>query len=474
MKLQDIGVNACSIGELQVKRVFHGDVFIWAYLVTVWDGTEWSNGEPNIEMVAIINGHLDTSVQNNLICDYLQNNSSIIVAPGTFLTANQIHNKGSIVIEDKGNLLQHGNASFYTGNAIVLKSKTTPVFRYDFTYWSSPVNGFILRNVSPTTMFDKFQSYNALTQTWITHPSNGTPKVMESGRGYIIRAPQSYPIEGAAGAVAQIYEATFLGIPNTGTIEIPVFKATNPASISYNLLGNPYPSVFNWDLFFLKNSHLIKAVASYWIPKKIVPIAEGSQVFQYLANYASYTPLGGVKVNKVMARPNGIMDIARAIFLEAIVAGNVVFEDYMRVNVVNPLDIQRDRFWLNCVDSTGNLFSESLIGYIQGYDDFDFNVLNWNTSNSMYLSVLDGAIVKSIQSHKTEFHATDKENLRLKVGVAGNYTISLADFEGLFELTEIYLIDKLLNVTTNLKDGNYTFSSAVGTFDTRFEIAYQL
>lgn len=468
-----MGVNACSIGELPVKRVFHGDIFVWAFLVTIWDGSEWSNGEPTIEMVAIINGPLDTSIQNNLVCDYLQNNSSIVIASGTFLTANQIHNQGSIVVEDKGNLLQHGNASFYTGNAIVIKSRTTPVYRLDFTYWASPVNGFILKNVSPMTLFDKFQSFNPLTQTWLTHKSNDPPKIMESGKGFIIRAPQNYPLEGSAGAVAQVYEATFTGAPNTGTIEIPIFKPTNPALNSYNLLGNPYPSVFNWDLFFLKNSHLIESPANFWVPKKTVQVGE-SQVYQYQANYAVYTPLGGVKVNSIMNRPNGMMDVARAIFLDAISAGNVVFEDYMRINTENPLGIERNRYWINCVDSTGNLFSESLIGYIEGYDDYDFNATNFNGSNSMYLSVLDGGLARSIRSHKTEFDVTDKENLRLRVAAAGSFTISLANFEGLFELTEIYLIDKLLNVTTNLKDENYTFSSPVGTFDTRFEIAYQV
>lgn len=474
MKVKDIGINACSIGDLPVKRVFHGDVFIWGLLVTIWDGESWSNGEPNAEMVAIINGPLDTSIQNNLVCDYLQNNSSIVIAPGTFLTANQLHNQGGIVVEDKGNLLQHGNASFYTGNAIVVKSKTTPVYRLDFTYWASPVNGFILKNVSPVTLFDKFMSYNPITQAWLTLPQPaGSTTIMQNGVGYGVRAPQTYPLEGSAGAVAQIYEATFTGVPNTGTIEIPVFKATNPAFASNNMLGNPYPSVFNWDLFFLKNSALIKTFAATWVPKKVVP-AEVSGVYTYPANWAMYSPLGGVKVNKAMDRPNGIMDIARAIFLEAIVEGNVVFEDYMRVNAVNPLDIERNRFWLNCVDTTGNLFSEVLVGYIEDYDDYDFSVTNWNTSNSMFLSILDGTLIKSIQSHKTPFDAVDKEKLRLKITTAGNYTISLADFEGLFELTGIYLIDKTLNVTTNLKEANYTFDSAAGTFDTRFEIAYQL
>ena len=469
MKLENIGITAASLGELPIKRVFHGDVFIWAFLVTVWDGENWSNGEPNIEMVAIIDGPLDTSIQNNLICDYLQNNSTITVKPGTFLTANQLHNNGTVIIEDKGNLLQHGNASFYTGNAITVKSKTTPVFRLDYTYWSAPVNGFILKDLSPGTLFDKYQSYNSLTQAWVTHPTT-TPTVMESGKGYIIRAPQAYPLE-TAGAIGQIYEATFTGVPNTGDINIPVNVRASGSGESYNLLGNPYPSVFNWDLFYLDNYSIIKSSASFWIPKQT---EVNGQVHSYTANYATYTPLGGVKVNELMSRPNGIMDIARSIFTVATQNGSVVFKDNHRKNIVNPLEIERHRYWLNCKNSTGSIFSESLVGYVEGYDEYDFSANNFNTSNAMYLSILDGSAIRVIRSRKTPFDATDKEIMTLKVTTAGNHTISLAGFEGLFELTGIYLVDKLLNVTTNLKDGSYTFNSAAGTFNTRFEIAYQL
>lgn len=474
MKLEYTGINSCSIGELPVKRVFHGDVFIWALLTTTWDGEEWSNGVPKINMVAIINGHLDTSIQDNLVCDYLLNNSTIVISPDTFLTANQIHNNGSIVVEDKGNLLQHGTASFYTGNNIVVKSKTAPVFRYDYTYWASPVNGFNLREVSPTTLFDKYSSWDPLTQAWVSY-RQGTSYptvIMSSGKGYIIRAPQNFPIEGTAGAVAQVHEANFTGIPNTGDINIPVNLRTAGTGNSWNLLGNPYPSVFNWDLFFIENYKLIKAGASFWVPKQIV--SNGNGVYSYAANYQAYTPLGGVKINDIVQRPNGIMDIARGVFIEAIANGDVIFRDTMRINEVNPMHIERDRFWLNCKNSSGNLFSESLIGYVEGYDEFDFSAINFNTSNAMYLSILDGVDVNSIQSRKTVFDATDKEILVLKVTTAGNYTISLAGSEGLFEFTGIYLVDRLFGVTINLKDNDYNFDSSAGTFTTRFEIVYQI
>lgn len=472
MKLKDIGINACAIGELPVKRVFHGDVFIWALLTTIWDGETWSNGEPTSEMVAIINGPLNTAEQNNLVCDYLQNNSSIVIASGTFLTANQIHNQGGVVVEDKGNLLQHGNASFYTGNAIVVKSKTTPVYRLDFTYWSAPVNGFSLFAVSPLTLFDKYNSWNPLTQAWVIHRSNTDHVLMESGKGYTVRAPQNFPLEGSAGAVAQIYEATFTGVPNTGDISIPVNLKSSGTGDSYNLLGNPYPSVFNWDLFWLDNHSIIQESAYFWVPKQIESVGGG--VYSYPANYAVYTPLGGVRVNAEMPRPNGVMDIARAIFITAKQNANVIFKDTHRKNAVNPLDIERNRYWLNCKNATGNLFSETLVGYVEGYDDHEFSAINFNTTNAMYMSVLDGTKIRSIMSRKTPFDATDKEVLTLKVTTAGNHTISLANFEGLFDLTGIYLVDKLLNVTTNLKDGDYTFNSAAGTFNTRFEIIYQL
>ena len=58
---------------------------------------------------------------------------------------------------------------------------------YDYTYWSSPVQGQVLRTFSPNTLFDKFYSFNGTN--WFVENREGA---MTPGRGYIIRAPQAW------------------------------------------------------------------------------------------------------------------------------------------------------------------------------------------------------------------------------------------------------------------------------------------
>jgi hypothetical protein len=56
--------------------------------------------------------------------------------------------------------------------------------------------------------------------------------------------------------------------------------------------------------------------------------------------------------------------------------------------------------------------------------------------------------------------------------IADTFTISLADFDGLFTSQTVYLEDTFLGVIHDLKIAPYTFVTEVGTFDTRFILRY--
>jgi UDP-2,3-diacylglucosamine pyrophosphatase LpxH len=72
------------------------------------------------------------------------------------------------------------------------------------------------------------------------------------------------------------------------------------------------------------------------------------------------------------------------------------------------------------------------------------------------------------------FSTSDSVPLGFKTNVAGNYTIAIDHVDGLFSNGQaIYLKDNLLNTVTNLGAGSYSFASAAGTFNSRFEIVYQ-
>ena len=70
------------------------------------------------------------------------------------------------------------------------------------------------------------------------------------------------------------------------------------------------------------------------------------------------------------------------------------------------------------------------------------------------------------------FDVNDAIPLAYKSTVAASYTIRLSMFDGLFEAQDIFLEDKVLNVIHNLKGSDYTFTTAVGTFEDRFVLRY--
>src|SRR5690606_27645536 len=114
--------------------------------------------------------------------------------------------------------------------------------RYDFTYWSSPVSLQSLYNLSPNTLGDKYYSWDPDAQSWLIH-YNGAANMI-TGKGYIVRAPQSYPVDVVN---STNFEGSFSGVPNNGDITIGVVGSTTVAK--WNLIGNPYPSAILIDEF---------------------------------------------------------------------------------------------------------------------------------------------------------------------------------------------------------------------------------
>jgi len=115
-----------------------------------------------------------------------------------------------------------------------------------------------------------------------------------------------------------------------------------------------------------------------------------------------------------------------------------------------------------------------LIGYIdgatQGVDiSFDGKLIETGSSIS---SLIDNEKYV-IQGRALPFEATDIVPLNFIATTVGSYTISIDHTDGLFSGNQnIYLKDKLLNTTHDLKTSAYTFNTEAGTFANRFEIVY--
>ena len=449
---------------------------------TVWNGNSWSAGLPNACKKAIINGNYNTSVNGSITACNLQINSgsTVTIAPENYIYVyNEIINNGTFIVQNNGSLVQQYSVKANSGGTRVYRT-TQPMYRYDFTYWASPVAGVTLHDLSPDTLFDKFFWWNANTQGWIQN-TNGT-EVMVAGKGYIIRAPQHYS---TSPAVKSPFNGLFLGPPHNGTITYPI---SGDASLQkFNLLGNPYPSAINAQAFLAANSANIGGTLYFWT-HSTAPIDNGSGIYSYLtSDYATYNFSGGTAAGSGPA-PGNKIGSGQSFFVAGRTNGTVTFTNSMRLindnsqffrPIKSPVDEQagpdeKHRLWLN-FSSAGRVFNQILIGYIENAtDNLDWGYDGETLSNNQvsFYSLLDTKKL-TIQAKALPFKDTDLVPIGYKTTIAGNFNIALDHFDGLFEGDqEVYLKDNLLNVVHDLKEGNYAFQSAVGTFENRFEIAY--
>ena len=461
---------------------------------TIWDGTAWSNTTgPTIGINAIINGNYNTTSNGSFIFKELVVNtgSSLIVNNDSFIEGqSNITNNGVMFIENNGSLVQKDNSASFTGNSLVFKRKTTPLKQYDYTYWSSPLMNQPLQVLSNPSVF---YSFSPLVNNWSNQTEN---TIMDSGKGYIARAPNNLNY-----TTPQIVEAVFNGIPNNGVINVPIIKGSG----TFNLIGNPYPSAIDIDLFLTNpsNQSVINGTIYLWNHNTAISNQTvGNSVLNYSSNdYAKYNLTGGVKTTSSgsgSVEPTGKIASGQGFFIEAnsdlpIGNYNVVFDNSMRIKNDNNqffktnllsvnttqnsvISIEKNRIWISISNEQG-AFNETLVGYITGatndYDD-QFDGKTFPAGNPINVYSIQNENQLSIQGRSLPFSASDIVPLGYQSALAGNFTIKIENTDGLFEnYTDIYIKDTQLDLIHNLKDSPYLFTTIAGTFNSRFEILYQ-
>jgi hypothetical protein len=447
--------------------------------VTTWTGT-WSNGLPDATKRVVFNTNY-TSSANMSACSILVTAGNVVFNANHTLTAtNEVTvTGGSLTFNHNSALVQVNDAAVNSGN-ILYKRNSTLMTTYDYTYWSSPVASQNLLAVSPATMLDKFWIYNTPTASFV----NVVPSLttMLAAKGYLIRAPQGH-------TPFTPYVASFNGVPHNGIKNIPI--VVSGANVM-NLIGNPYPSAVNADLFLTHptNSNIMQSTLYFWTHH--TPIA--NQVYT-ASDYAVYNLVGGVGTGTpaggTAVSPNGKIAAGQGfIAFGKNAGGTAVFNNSMRVvgnntqffrsadtdDVTTTTSLEKHRIWLQMSNIDG-AYKQMLTGYVEtatnAWDDqFEGRVLEAGNAISFY-SVLDNQHL-AIQGRSLPFEFSDLVPLGYKATNAGNLEISLADFDGLFDDVNvgIYLEDQLLNVIHDLRAGGYSFATTAGQFNDRFVMRY--
>ncbi|WP_432672163.1 Ig-like domain-containing protein [Flavobacterium sp. SM2513] len=463
----------------------------------VYSGTTWSNGvNPANKSVEIQN---DLSLNDDLIV------CSCTIKTGTTLTITEnktltvigdvtVEGTGKIIVENNGSFIQINDNAAFTGatDSFLMKRNTQPVFKYDYTYWSSPVKpnaGFTLNALSPLTTPTRYMKWKhtGTPQAWEVL-LNGS-EVMVPGRGYIVRAPATFNVEGAG--AAQVYNAGFIGHPNNGVITHDVTGSIT--ANAFNLIGNPYPSAIDAAAFLAANTQTFGGTLYFWTHNTAFSNATN---FSYTpSDYATWNGTGstatsaGDASNNNLSKPTGYIAAGQAFFVQGIGdgAGTATFNNTMRIAGNNnqffkPLPTQpvdnwqttgKHRVWLN-LTSAQNDFNQALVGYIENATNemdrnFDGEVFSGG-SVSLY-SIL-GAKKLTIQGRALPFSNQDEVPLGYKTTLTGTLKISIAEIDGLLAGQNIYIKDNVLDIVHNLKDSDYTFATVPGTFDQRFVLRY--
>ena len=477
------------VGLLTVKaggKGGDGFVRITAYRcdptqVATWNGTSWTNGGPDRTKTAVIDGAYDTNTNGSFTACSCQVNVGKTLTIGTsnnIEVYNEVtNNGGTIQVANDASLVQW-YSSISNAGVVKVNRNTTPMYRYDFTYWSSPVAGMTMGTLSPATLSDKYYWWNTATQSWVIN--SGGSLTMNAGQGYIIRAPQTYSTNQSE---SEVFVGTFEGVPHNGTITFPVVG--DGTGEKYNLIGNPYPSAISAEDFLNENSSLIEGTIHFWTHSSVPVFNEVTETYVYRgADYISYNKTGGTGG----ALLDGNIASGQSFFVAGLANGTVTFNNSMRkltdnnsfykVTPTTPIDnwelVGKHRVWLN-IKSAQGAFNQALVGYVEnatdgldwGYDGETFS----GNEVSLY-SIVDNKTL-SIQGRALPFSEQDVVHLGYTNTQSTTLKIGIDHLDGLLNGKNIFLKDNVLNIYHNLKLSDYTFTSAAGTFNDRFELVYQ-
>lgn len=459
----------------------------------------FNNLELKNDLTTEVSGQFETD--GNLI---VHPNKTLTISTNNYvLVSNAITNNGVLKVDDKGQLVQVNNNAVNTGN-IILDRKTS-YKKWDYSHYATPVQTANTYALSPNTLPNRIyewvptvNSANGTYGNWI-NPLGA----MTIGKGYAITAPNNF-----SATTAQEFIATFTGVPNNGIVSLPMqrgdfdgadyLNTLNNIYVSkwddnYNLIGNPYPSAISANEFLIHNNGVIQGHLDLWINSGLSSLNADPFYGNYDLNYDGNSFLI-YNLSGSTAGPgtfNGSIGAAQGFFvtmLDEVPSGTTVeFTNQMRSKNHNNSVFYRtanqpeSRLWIDLakVDSNTNQFiNRILVGYVNnatnGLDNLNDAVKAKKLDTDIYSLTTSSVDGFSIQGRQLPFNPEDIVPLGINIKQAGNYVINLAFVEGELEneTQEIYIEDRELQITHNLKSGNYNFSSTAGRFEDRFVIKY--
>ena len=473
---------------------------------TIWDGRAWSHGLPDAFSIAVLNADYITSgvlEANNII---INDGAKLTLNSGGLLKIKQV-----LTETMKHLIIFNGDAGIISrspNSILSIFTRTAPhINKYSSLYMSSPITQQQIGDVYSNGL----AAYNTAYNQSSSSGNISATTVMTPGIGYIetVNGTGAYddigePIDG----YPQTYDtAATGGVENTSNYAMSVFNG-------YNLLGNPYSTFLDADSYLQDSSNTTVAGVYFWTRNTLASAAvSGGNTFNFSAlDFAAYNLLGGINAGRYITLgadgttripvsnrenqdiPDGKIAFGTGFYVRTVGSGTATFKTNMTTSsgaqvfrhtntttLISPPT--RSRIWVNLSQGSGTFdpasstFRQTLIGYATGASSagtdrqFDAPIIT-GTTYIPYIDVYSFAPSSSsklIIQGRDNFTKTDAFQLGYHVKDGGTYTFTTTD-DGIFPAQAYYILDTTTGIYHTLP---YSFTTAAGTFDSRFKIVFE-
>ena len=406
----------------------------------------------------------------------------------------------NFTLENDASLIQVNDVA-NTGNINV--ERTANIRNTDYVFWSTPVIDFPVSSISPSTPLGFIYQWLPTTANTYGDWDYANENMIE-GKGYIVRGPSTFT------STPQDYTATFVGVPQNGTITKTIERGTytgadyaGPSTTlvtseddNWNLIGNPYPSALNVNSFLTANTN-IEGSVRIWTHGTALSAANPDPFYNdYTYNYSplDFIVHNGTGTLSGPATFSGYIGSGQGFFVlmndaPTPTSSNVSFDNSMRNSAYanndfyrtsNPSNtattIEKHRVWLDLINNTNGITNKTLVGYVDGATNDKDRMYDayLDLDENQHLYSLINTEKMAIQGRPTPFTDNDQVPLGVKLTNNGSYTIAISDLDGTFsdENTNVYLEDTQLQIIHNLKNSPYTFTANTGEINDRFILRY--
>ncbi|WP_335973357.1 T9SS type A sorting domain-containing protein [Gaetbulibacter jejuensis] len=481
---------------------------------TTWNGTSWSNSQPNENSIVEINADYITNLQGNINSWSLQVNAghTLSVGDNTHVSVTtDVVVDGTITVAHYGAFVQVEDTGTFTvnvgGTSNVVKQTAQLNNWYNYTYWSSPVVGETAGDALSSSQYRfVYNAQNYLdvldeignTGTYVAGHDNidddgndwqsiSDATVLQPGTGYAATHTASGFSSGTS------YPYTFSGPFNTGDITTPIYYNGDNGDNDWNMIGNPYPSAISVDAFFTENTGVVSNAVYLW-SQASPPSGNntGNETLNFNTNdYAVINGSGQIAGGSGIV-PCRYIPSGQSFFIQGLANANVTFTNSMRMgDDISNNQFFRDagscspsaesRLWVNLTNNNG-AFNQTLVAYVNGATDGEDSSFydaekNLASGANAYLY----SLINETDVHKLAIQgkapSTLTENEIIPLGFIATedaqFTISIPQLEGDFLNTHtIYLRDNFLSIEHDLSSADYTFNAIAGEHDNRFEIVF--